>query len=48
MCKTFSWKDQPVSTYEIAEAALGKAGRVFATSYCSLHDLWLTLAQLDV
>ena len=39
--KTFTWKDQPVSTHEIKLAADGKCEHVFVLSYCNLHDLWL-------
>jgi superoxide reductase len=46
--KTFSWKDQPVSTHEIELAADGKAQHVFVLSYCNLHDLWLAHAELKV
>jgi len=46
--KTFSWKDQPVSTHEIKLPAGGKSQHVFVLSYCNLHDLWLAHAELKV
>ena len=46
--KTFSWKDEPISTHEIKLAADGKAQHVFVLSYCNLHDLWLAHAELKV
>ena len=46
--KTFSWKDQPISTHEIKLAADGKTQHVFVLSYCNLHDLWLAHAELKV
>jgi superoxide reductase len=46
--KTFSWKDQPVSTHEIKLPADGKTQHVFVLSYCNLHDLWLAHAELKV
>lgn len=45
--KTFSWKDKPVSTYEVDLPAGGKSQSLFVMSYCSKHDLWLAQAQLD-
>jgi superoxide reductase len=36
--KTFSPEDEPVSEYELPA---GYKGRVFATSFCNKHDLWL-------
>ncbi|AMK11823.1 desulfoferrodoxin family protein [Pseudodesulfovibrio indicus] len=33
----FAPADTPVSTYEIAEK-----GEYYATSFCNLHDLWVT------
>ena len=46
--KTFSWKDQPISTHEIKLAADAKTSHVFVLSYCNLHDLWLAHAELKV
>lgn len=46
--KTFSCKDQPISTHEIKLAADGKTQHVFVLSYCNLHDLWLAHAELKV
>jgi superoxide reductase len=46
--KTFSPKDKPISTHEIKVEALGKSTNVFVTSFCSLHDLWLAQAKLEV
>ncbi len=37
--KTFSSTDTPESSYEIPG---GYKGRLFATSFCNLHDFWLT------
>jgi len=38
--KTFTAADpKPVSTYELPA---GFAGALWATSFCNLHDLWLT------
>lgn len=36
--KTFSHQDTPVSEYELPA---GYKGKVFATSFCNKHDLWL-------
>jgi len=44
--KTFSWKDDPESSYELE--LTGKCQHVFVTSYCSLHDLWVAHAKLEV
>jgi len=46
--KTFSWKDEPISTHELKLPAEGKAQHVFVLSYCNLHDLWLAHAELKV
>jgi len=46
--KTFSWKDQPISTHEIKLPAEGKEQHVFVLSYCNLHDLWVAHAVLKV
>ena len=37
--KVFTAADKPESTYELPA---GFAGVVWATSFCNLHDLWLT------
>lgn len=38
--KTFIPEDKkPISTYEIPK---GKRGKFFATSFCNLHDFWVT------
>jgi superoxide reductase len=36
--KTFTAADEPTSQYPMPTAA----GRYFATSFCNLHDLWVT------
>ena len=46
--KTFSWKDQPLSTHEIKLAAGEKLDHVFVLSYCNKHDLWMAHAELKV
>ncbi len=37
--KTFSANDKPISTYALPA---GYKGTVYATSFCNLHDLWLS------
>ncbi|HEB70056.1 MAG TPA: twin-arginine translocation signal domain-containing protein [Desulfobulbus sp.] len=37
--KTFTPKDKPVSTYTLPA---GYKGDLYATSFCNLHDFWLT------
>ncbi len=37
--KTFTAEDKPESSYELPADYKGK---VYATSFCNLHDLWLT------
>jgi superoxide reductase len=37
--KTFTAADKPESTYDLPA---GFTGAVWATSFCNLHDLWLT------
>jgi superoxide reductase len=37
--KTFTAKDVPESNYELPA---GYKGKFFATSFCNLHDFWLT------
>ncbi len=46
--KTFSWKDEPVSTYEVKLPAGSGPQTVFVTSFCNKHDLWLARTKLDV
>jgi superoxide reductase len=37
--KTFTATDKPESTFELPA---GYKGKFYATSFCNLHDLWLT------
>jgi len=37
--KTFTAKDKPVSAYTLPQ---GYKGTLYATSFCNLHDFWLT------
>ncbi len=37
--KTFYPTDKPISTFELPA---GAGGRLYATSFCNLHDFWLT------
>ncbi len=37
--KTFTPKDKPISTYSLPK---GYKGDLYATSFCNLHDFWLT------
>lgn len=46
--KTFSWKDEPVSTYELKLPPMDKPQTVYVTSYCSKHDLWLLETKVQV
>jgi superoxide reductase len=48
--KTFSWKDEPVSEYEIKLPAKDccKSQQLLVMSYCNLHDLWLAESKLQV
>ena len=46
--KTFSWKDEPVSTYEVKMPKTDEEQAVFVTSFCSKHDLWLAHTKLEV
>jgi superoxide reductase len=39
----FTPKDKPVSAYTLPA---GYAGKVCATSFCNLHDLWLSEATV--
>jgi superoxide reductase len=41
--KVFTPKDKPVSAYTLPA---GYAGKVCATSFCNLHDLWLSEATV--
>ncbi len=36
--KTFTWKDQPISTHTLPA---GYSGKVTITSTCNLHDFWV-------
>ena len=36
---TFTPADKPESSYELPA---GYKGKVYATSFCNLHDFWLT------
>ncbi len=36
--KTFTWKDQPISTHMLPA---GYSGKVTVTSTCNLHDFWV-------
>jgi superoxide reductase len=40
---TFSFNDAPISDYTLPA---GYKGRIFATSFCNKHDLWLTEATV--
>jgi superoxide reductase len=40
--KTFAHDDEPVSEYELPADYIGK---LFATSFCNKHDLWLAEAE---
>jgi len=40
---TFTGKDQPESSYDLPE---GYKGKIYATSFCNLHDFWLTEASV--
>ncbi len=42
--KTFTWKDKPESEYQLPE---GFKGKMYATSFCNLHDFWLTEVNLS-
>ncbi len=37
--KTFTAKDKPVSEYTLPK---GYKGKIYATSFCNLHDFWLS------
>ncbi len=39
--KTFTPKDKPVSEYTLPK---GYKGKIYATSFCNLHDFWLSYA----
>jgi superoxide reductase len=41
--KAFTPKDKPVSEYTLPP---GYKGKVYATSFCNLHDLWLSEASV--
>ena len=40
---TFTGKDTPESAYDLPA---GYTGKVYATSFCNLHDFWLTEASV--
>jgi len=40
---TFTPKDQPESSYDLPA---GYKGNIYATSFCNLHDFWLTEAAV--
>jgi superoxide reductase len=40
---TFTWNDKPTSEYELPK---GYKGKLYATSFCNLHDFWLT--EVDI
>ena len=42
--KTFSWEDQPTSTFELPSAIDGKT--IFVTSFCNKHDLWIAAVKV--
>lgn len=41
--KTFTYKDSPVSEYELPA---GYKGKLFGTSFCNQHDFWLVEATV--
>lgn len=41
--KTFKPTDKPVSSYTLPD---GFSGKFYATSFCNLHDFWLTEASV--
>lgn len=41
--KTFTPADEPESTYVLPD---GYKGDIYATSFCNLHDFWLTTATV--
>ena len=41
--KVFKIDETPESSYELPA---GYTGKIYATSYCNLHDLWLTEATV--
>ena len=45
---TLSWKDKPISVFEVKMPAGGEAPTVFVTSFCSKHDLWLARTKLEI
>ena len=40
---TFSFNDAPISDYALPT---GYKGKIFATSFCNMHDLWLAEATV--
>ena len=45
--KTFTWKDEPNSKYEIKLTGECVGKPVYVTSFCNLHDLWLAEVKLE-
>jgi len=45
--KTFSWNDEPKSTYEVELSGECVGKPVLVTSYCNLHDLWLAEIKVE-
>ena len=41
--KTFTAKDKPVSEYTLPG---GYKGKIYATSFCNLHDFWLSEVEV--
>jgi len=46
--KTFSWKDKPISEYEVALPEGENGNTVFVTSFCNQHDLWLARTKVEL
>ena len=43
--KTFHWKDEPVSEYEVELD--GNCKHLFVMSYCNKHDLWVAHTAIE-
>jgi len=41
--KTFTYKDTPITEYELPA---GYKGKLFGTSFCNQHDFWLVEATV--
>lgn len=41
--RTFTAADKPLSDYELPE---GYTGSITATSYCNMHDLWISSTEI--